>query len=574
MGFSDAPPFPAMTIAEAHARLNVPGGQFELGEETVRGVPLKIWKNAPPTLREVFEETAHFKGHDALVYEGERVNYAGYRAASITLAHRLIADGLRKGDRVALAMRNLPEWPIAFWAAMLAGAIVVPMNAWWTGEELDHALADSDARFAILDDERRQRLHDFLPARALAHVYVTRGAAEIGAATRLEAVIGAPSDYHALTERAPPDIPLAPDDDVTIFYTSGTTDWPKGVVSSHRNVIANIWNAANAAARGFLRNGAEPPASDPAARRKAHLMTVPFFHVIGCFANMIPHAMNGVKLVLMRRWDADIALPLIERERIQSVFGVPTIAWQILEHPRFREYDLSSLEAIAYGGAPAPAELAARIRERFPAVRPAQGWGMTETSGTAITNPGEDYRHRPESCGVPSMTGQAKIADEHGNELPRGAVGELWYKGPVVARGYWNRPQETARTFVDGWVRTGDLARMDEEGFVFIVDRLKDMVIRGGENIYCVEVENALYAHPAVMDAAVIGVPHRTLGEEPAAIVHLKPGASASEEELRAHVGGKLAAYKVPVEIMILPYPLPRNPNGKILKRELKVLFA
>jgi long-chain acyl-CoA synthetase len=361
-----------------------------------------------------------------------------------------------------------------------------------------------------------------------------------------------------------------PDDDVTIFYTSGTTGKPKGAVISHRNIISNIWNGASAQARAFLRRGEAPPQPDPTLPQKSFLISVPFFHATGCFAVMIPALMRGDKLVMQRRFDADAALPLIERERITHFGGVPTIAWQIIEHPRVDAYDLSSIEGVAYGGAPAAPELVKRIKARFPKSVPSQGWGMTETSATAVSNVAEDYERKPASCGVPAATGDAKIVDDKGVELPRGEVGELWYKGPIVVRGYWNNPQATAETFVDGWVKTGDLAKMDEEGFIYIVDRAKDMLIRGGENIYCVEVENAIYEHPAVLDAAVVGKPHPTLGEEPLAVVHLKPGLKATSEELRHHVAQKLAAFNVPVDVVFWPETLPRNANGKIMKKELK----
>jgi long-chain acyl-CoA synthetase len=303
------------------------------------------------------------------------------------------------------------------------------------------------------------------------------------------------------------------------------------------------------------------------------LMSVPLFHATGAFAAMIPNLMSGGKLVFQRRWDVDQALPLMEKERVTACGGVPAIAWQILEHPRLDDYDLSALETIGYGGAPSAPELVRRITERFPKAQPRQGWGMTETSATAVSNFAEDYQRKPASCGVPPLTGEAKIMSLEGKELPLGEVGELWYRGPVVVRGYWRNPQATAETFVDGWVKSGDLARMDEEGFLYIVDRAKDMLIRGGENIYCIEVENALFEHPAVMDAGLIGLPHRILGEEPAAIVHLAPGAEASEEELRSWAAARLAAFKVPVRIAFWPETLPRNPQGKILKRELRAAF-
>jgi long-chain acyl-CoA synthetase len=281
------------------------------------------------------------------------------------------------------------------------------------------------------------------------------------------------------------------------------------------------------------------------------------------------------KMSMMRKWDPVRAFEIIERERITSAGGVPTIAWQLIEHPLRGNYDLSSLESVAYGGAPSAPELVRKIRETFPKGQPGNGWGMTETSATVTTHGAEDYAHRPDSCGPPVPVSDLKIMSvEADRELPIGELGELWCRGPQVVKGYWNKPEATAQTFHDGWVRTGDLARLDEEGFCYIVDRAKDMLIRGGENIYCIEVENVLYDHPAVMDAALVGIPHKTLGEEPGAVVTLKLGAEAGEEELRAFVAERLAAFKVPVKVIFWPETLPRNANGKIVKAELRKLFA
>jgi long-chain acyl-CoA synthetase len=302
---------------------------------------------------------------------------------------------------------------------------------------------------------------------------------------------------------------------------------------------------------------------------------VPFFHATGCFAVLNPTLATGGKLAMMRRWDPVRAFELIERERITLAGGVPTIAWQLIEHPARKNYDLSSLENVSYGGAPSAPELVRLIRETFPKSQPGNGWGMTETSATATTHSAEDYEHRPDSCGPAVPVTDLKIMTVDGaHELPVGEVGELWCKGPQVVKGYWRKPEATAQTFVDGWVKTGDLARLDEEGFCFIIDRAKDMLIRGGENIYCIEVENTLYDHQAVMDAALVGIPHKTLGEEPAAVVTLKPGAHATEAELRAFVAERLAAFKVPVRILFWTETLPRNANGKILKAELRKLFV
>lgn len=571
------PGFPAMSIADAHRMLTQPGSMFEVAEETIRGIRLKIWKNAPPTLAHIYELGRAHGARTYLVYENERATFEAHRRAVAALARRLKAEGVAKGDRVAIVMRNVPEWSVAFWAAALVGAIVTPLNAWWTGPEIEYGLTDSGARVAILDHERWERVREHVDAcPALQRIFVSRNVEEIAdpRVVKLESVIGPVEAWAALPDEEPPAVALAPDDDVTIFYTSGTTGKPKGAVISHRNIISNFFNAASAQARAFLRRGEAPPAPDPNAPQRVVLLSVPFFHATGCFAVMIPAMFGGGKLVLQRRWDAEQALGLIEREKVNQIGGVPTIAWQVIEHPRAAEFDLSSIDAVAYGGAPSAPELVKRIKERFPNAAPGQGWGMTETSATATSNSSEDYILRPASCGVPSATGEVRIVQDDGRDAPVGAVGELWYRGPTVVRCYWGKPEATAETFVDGWVKTGDLARVDEEGFVYIVDRAKDMLIRGGENIYCVEVENALYDHPAVMDAAVVGIPHQTLGEEPGAVVHLKPGASATEAELRHHVAQKIAAFKVPVRIVFWPETLPRNANGKILKRDLKTAFG
>jgi long-chain acyl-CoA synthetase len=393
---------------------------------------------------------------------------------------------------------------------------------------------------------------------------------------RLESVIGAPDSWAHLPDRPLPTTPIAPDDDATIFYTSGTTGKPKGALGTHRTMTTNVLTTGAALARPFLRRGETPPAPDPKAPQRVTLLVVPMFHVTGCSATLGPALNNGGKLVLMRKWDALEGMMLIERERVTNTGGVPTIAWQLIEHPQRADFDLSSIDGITYGGAPSAPELVRRIKEVWPKASAGNGWGMTETSATFTNNNSDDYVNRPDSCGPAPAVGQLKImtVEAPHRELPVGEVGELWARGPMVVKGYWNKPEATAQTFIDGWVKTGDLARVDEDGFCFIIDRAKDMLIRGGENIYCIEVENVLYDHPAVMDAALIGIPHRTLGEEPGAVVTLKPGALASEQELRAFVADRLAAFKVPVRVAFWHETLPRNANGKIMKSELKAVFA
>ncbi|MBS0412021.1 MAG: acyl--CoA ligase [Proteobacteria bacterium] len=573
-----AKPWPAMSIAQAHAILTSPGMPFEMEDKEIRGIKLRVWKNAPPTLRAVVEAGRQHGDKIFLVHEDERVSYEALYRAIGALARQLQADGVKKGDRVAIIMRNLPEWPVAFYAAAVLGAIVTPLNAWWTGPELEYGLVDSGSKVVIVDAERYQRIAEHLHnCPDLKHVYVSREIEEIAdpRVTKLETIIGAPELWGSLPADPLPPADIQPDDDATIFYTSGTTGKPKGALATQRNINSNIMAGAIGGARTFLRRGEQPPAPDPNAPQRSSLISVPFFHATGCFAILNPSLMGGAKLVMMRKWDPIRAFELIEREKVSSAGGVPTIAWQLIEHPARKNYDLSSLESIGYGGAPSAPELVRKIKETFPKSAAGNGWGMTETSAAVTGNSAEDYEARPESCGPAVPVSDIKIMTIEGDrELPRGEVGELWAKGPQVVRGYWNKPEATAQTFVDGWVKTGDLARIDEEGFCFIIDRAKDMLIRGGENIYCIEVENVLYDHPAVMDAALVGIPHKTLGEEPAAVVTLKEGASATEQELRTWVAERLAAFKVPVKVVFWHETLPRNANGKILKNDLKKLFV
>jgi acyl-CoA synthetase (AMP-forming)/AMP-acid ligase II len=559
-----------MSIKEVEALLTAPGAKFEMETVYIRGVPTRVWKNAPPHMAALVQLSRTHGERLATIYEDERVSYEAQFRAIATLAADLAAGGVTKGDRVAVAMRNLPEWIVAFFAATTLGAIAVPLNAWWTGEELVYGLNDSGAKVLITDDERWDRL---APLRSeipgVARVLVSRARHPLDGAERLEDVIGTPHDWAGLAPRDLPVVALMPEDEATILYTSGTTGKPKGALGTHRNFMTNILSTAYAAARTVLRRGEALPEPTP----KVALTVIPLFHATALSAGLMGAMAGGHTIIYMRKFEPVRAMEIIEREKVNSTGGVPTIAWQLLEHPERHRYDLSSLETIGYGGAPSAPELVRKIAGELKSA-PGNGWGMTETTATVTTHSGEDYVNRPESCGPAVAVADLRIMDPDGQrELPVGQVGELWARGPMIVKGYWNKPEATAATFVDGWVRTGDLARLDEEGFCFIVDRAKDMVIRGGENIYSSEVENVLYDHPAVTDCALIGIPHRTLGEEPAAVVHLAPGTSATEAELQAWVRDRLAAFKVPVAIRFCDEMLPRNANGKILKRDLKAYF-
>jgi long-chain acyl-CoA synthetase len=474
--------------------------------------------------------------------------------------------GIRRGDRIAIAMRNYPEWVMTFWAAVAIGAVVVPLNAWWSGEELHYGLADSGAVLLFADSERAGRVGPYLDQLDLRSVIVVRHVDPLAPA--MEAFENVLDKAGAVTEL--PDVEIDPEDAATIFYTSGTQGKPKGALGTHRNITTNPYSLAYIAALVELYSGRIPAILSGKKTVLTALVTVPLFHVTGCHSMLMSATLAGNTLVAMYKWNPEQALALIERERINIFGGVPGMAWQLLESADLPERDTTSLQQINYGGAPAAPQLIRRIREVFPHISPRNGYGMTETSSLFSANGGELYIDKPDSVGPVVAICDARIVAADGRDLPVGAVGELWARGPNVIPGYWNKPQANAVPFANGWLRTGDLARLDDDGCLYIVDRVKDVLIRGGENVYCVEVEDALYSHPAVMDAAVVGLDDRILGEQVAAVVQIKTGCTATAEELRQHVAQRLAAFKVPVYIELRAQPLPRNANGKIMKRQLR----
>jgi long-chain acyl-CoA synthetase len=582
---------PSMSIAEANATLTAAGQLFEMEELDIRGVTTRTWKNAPPSLRTVMDMSLGHGDAVFLVYEDERTTFAEHYRIACTLAHRLRDTfGIEQGDRVAIIMRNLPEWVMAFWAATLAGAIVVPLNAWWSGEELRYGLEDSGSKVAFVDTERVERIRPFLAG--LPDLGAVIVADEHRTASEVPPAGSAPSaDSGAVPEwpfalalgtvdqaATPPDLAIDPEDDATIFYTSGTTGRPKGAVGTHRNMCTNLMSLFFINTRGATRYGNPTLETTGGKSQAAFLLSVPLFHATGCHSVMVSNLAAGGKLVMMHHFDPDRALELIERERIGTFGGVPAMVMQVLDSPNFSKYDTSSVRGVSYGGAPAPPDLVRRIRAAWPIGQPSNGYGLTETSSVTSMNSGGDYIAKPESVGpaVPVCDVAVMPEDFEGEEpddtVPGGpdVRGELWIKGPNVVRGYWNRPEETAKTFSRGWLHTGDVARLDEDDFIYIVDRAKDMIIRGGENVYSVQVEAALFEHPAVADCAVIGVPHPTLGEEVGAVIVLRPGAKVTADELRLHVKARLAGFMVPTHIWFRAEPLPRNPQGKVLKRELR----
>lgn len=561
--------WPVMSLKDTEELLCVPGSRFEIGTAVINGRKLRIWSSLPANITELAKEVrAKHADREFLVFNEERVTYDGWFRAVAVLADHLVQQGVRPGDRVALAMRNLPEWPVAFFAATVCGAIIVPLNAWWTGDELGYALEQSGSTALICDDDRLKRLTNE-DAGFVDRVKVIVARSPSPSVPTLEAIIGVPSEYGSLPDLPLPDVPMAPDDPLTIFYTSGTTGRPKGALGTHRNMLSGLRAGDFMAQRGALRRGEPMGELHPTVT----LMTIPLFHVTGCAALLMSTLACGGKIVLMHKWEPLEAMRLIERERVTSAGGVPTIAWQILDHPQRDQFDLSSLELVPYGGASAAPDLPALIKGELKA-NPSNGWGMTETSGTVTGHSGEDYLNRPDSCGPPLPVADIRITDEEGRDVPTGEIGELRAQGPQIVMGYWQNPEATEATFGDGWLHTGDLARVDEEGFCTIVGRSKDVIIRGGENIYAVEVENALFSHPAVTDAAVVALPHDRLGEEPGAMVVIAEGHEVDEDELKLWLRERLAAFKIPVMIRFHDEPLPRNANGKILKNEVRLLLG
>ncbi|WP_461003868.1 class I adenylate-forming enzyme family protein [Streptomonospora sediminis] len=560
---------PIRPLAAVTAQLLVGGGPFEVQTAEINGVATRVWKHAPAHMRAIMDAAPGHGRTPALVYGDERLTYAEFHRHTAALARRFTDDyGVTKGDRVAIAMRNYPEWVVAYFAATSIGAIAVPLNSWWSGPELEFGLSDSGAKVLVADRERIERLGEALERLEPALIAVRTAEPPAGARTWEAVLEGAASaDPHL------PPAELDPDEPCTLFYTSGTTGRPKGAIGSHRNLTTNIVSSAYSRFRTLMRTGMEmeevqayadslPPA--------VVLCVLPLFHATGAQTVMLPALANGGTLVLMYKWDPEEALRLIERERVTAITAVPAMISQMTASPRLDDHDLTSLMQLASGGAPAAPALVSRTRGRMHDLMLGQGYGLTECSAIATVNGGSDYLLRPDSAGLPVAPFDIKVVGAAEQELPPGEVGEVWIRGPGVVHGYWQRPEATAATFTDGWLRTGDLGRLDEEGFLYIVDRATDMIIRGGENVYCAEVEAAVHEHPAVGEVAVVGVPDEVLGEEVGAVVRLISGARLTEEELVEFLKPRVAPFKIPARIRIATEDLPRNAAGKLLKKRLK----
>jgi long-chain acyl-CoA synthetase len=552
----------SMTFLEANTAVTGPGQIFELIDGEVRGVKMKVFKNAPAHLGQVFAGSRGHGDKTFLVYEDEIITFAQAADRIDALASLLVNTyGVKKGDRVAVAMRNFPEWVMSFAAIISVGAVNVSMNSWWTEDEMDFALEDSGATVLICDQQR----FDIGAASCVKKnikVLVVRAEKPLPAGVDKWEEVLPLGDKH-------PGADISPDDDATILYTSGTTGRPKGAVSTHRAIISSIM-AFSARNTIFQMSGTKLKDVDGPEVPTSFILIVPLFHVTGCVPVMLSCFVAGLKLAIMYKWDPEKALEMIEREQITNFVGVPTQSWDLVNSPAFEKYDTSSLRAVGGGGAPSPTSLVGKVNDKVKNGNPQLGYGMTETNafGPAIT--GSDYLSHPTSTGRASWPMFVEVRDENLKPVPTGQSGEIWFFGPMLIRGYWNRPDATAETIVDGWLRSGDLGRLDADGYVYVEDRVKDMILRAGENVYGAEVESAIYEHPAVHEAAVFGVPHERLGEEVGVAILVNDGMTLTPEELWAFLDAKIAKFKIPTQVVIMSEPLPRNAAGKFLKRELQ----
>jgi long-chain acyl-CoA synthetase len=539
------------------ARVIGPGGPIRIEHDALGRA---IVANFPPTLPAMFDTFCALNGaKEAVVADGERIGFAALNEAANRVARALAGGfGIGKGDRVAIAMRNCPAWIVTYMAALKAGAIVSLVNGWWQAEELRHGLSLIDAKLAICDAPRAKRLGEtglgveavILPVERI-----------------LEEALAPLFARGAHQDTALPEV--APEDDATILFTSGSTGLAKAAVSTHRAVTTGLYSYAIGllVLVGILESEHHEPANPPKT-----LVNVPLFHVTGEVPVLLNSFVIGRTMVLMPKWDAGEALRLIQDEKITYFVGVPTMSLEMMQHPDRGKYDLSSLTDIAAGGAARPVAHVERLQKSFPGAQPALGYGLTETNAAGCGNFWQNYAAKPDSTGRPQRPiVELAILGEGDRHLPPGERGEIGIRSASNIRAYWGDPDATAAAFTaDLYLRTGDIGRLDEDGYLFIVDRKKDIIIRGGENISGQEVEAAIYAHRAVAEACVFGVPDDRLGEVPAVVVYSESDPGLDADTLRAFLADKIAQYKIPAYFWFPREPLPKLGTGKIDKRTVR----
>jgi long-chain acyl-CoA synthetase len=483
------------------------------------------------------DSAARDPDHVAVKLDDVELTYAQVDGASAHVAGLLREHGFERGDRVGIMLPNLPHFPLCYYGVLRAGGVVVPMNVLLKQREVAYYLSDSGAKLlfaweGFADDAKA-------------------GAEEASAECIIVEMLG----FQDLVGRASPDTGLADtadDDTAVILYTSGTTGTPKGAELTHCNLTKNCQIAINLFGLG----------SDAVA-----LGALPLFHSFGQTCGMNAATYGGGTLTLIPRFDPKKALEIIERDRVTVFEGVPTMYNAMLHEPDRDKYDTSTLQVCASGGSAMPVELMRAFEEAF-GCKVLEGYGLSETSPIASFNQ-PDRERKPGSIGTPVDGVEMKLVDDDDNEVAAGEVGEIVIRGHNVMKGYWNKPEATAEAMRGGWFHSGDIAKIDDDGYYYIVDRKKDLIIRGGYNVYPREIEEVLYEHPDVREAAVVGMHDDALGEEVGAAVALKDGASTTADELRAYVKGQVAAYKYPRRVWLVD-DLPKGPTGKILKREIE----
>jgi len=537
------------------------GMPFETTRLDIGGADYTVFAHQPPSLREVF---MLFLGHgdkEFIVYDGERYTFKDVVSRASQFAQALVDDfGVQKGDRVALSMRNYPEWPVAYMGIIAAGGVAVVMNAWWTEEEVAWGIKDCGAKVAVVDGERAKRFLA-LDGAADMKIIVARDPAPEAANVSQMA--------DTLEGKAPlqwPSLELGPVDMAMIMYTSGSSGFPKGALSTHRAVVSLIMNWICIALSMKMLGRTNP---DPDFQ-PVMLVAVPFFHITGLLPVLFVSATIGRKLVMMYKWDVEEAFKLVDKEGVTAFTGVPTMSYEMAASPLRNKYDLSTLVDIGGGGAARPPEHVKLIKKSFPNANPGIGYGLTETNSLTAVLSADEYVERPTSTGKPTPPLiEVRITDPAtGKELPTGEPGEVCIKSVTNIREYWNNPEATARAFKNGWFHSGDVGYLDEEGYLYIVDRSKDIIIRGGENISSLEIEGVLHAHEAGDDVMVFSLPDERLGELVGAVVSVNR--DISEEELKAEVAKHLAGFKVPEKIWITHDPLPLIASGKIDRKGIR----
>jgi len=504
------------------------------------------------------------RGDVEFLVQGERrISYGDFARGVWGAARALEKDhGMRRGDRLAILSYNCPDWLIALFGASSLGGVAVGLNGWWATEEIEYGLNDSGSRFLVVDERLYPRVEPLLSGKTsvekVFYIGDTPPSGTIPIAELLE-----PWEH-------PPTVEIAEDDPFVILYTSGTTGRSKGCITTHRGTIAQVLGVVFSSVVGALTGGANPLPDTGAP--PASLLSSPLFHVGGLHSGVCVGMTVGAKLVFLEgKFDPEQCMQLIEREKISLWGAIPTMLHRVVHSPNVGNYDLSSLRSVSFGGAPTPPETIDKAREVLP-IEPsfANAYGLTETHGVATVNGGKDLLARNTSVGRPLPFLDMKIQNEAGAVMPTGELGELMIYGPTITPGYWNRPDATAETIVDGWLCSGDLGYVDSEGFYFVVDRAKDMILRGGENVYCTEIENCLADHPEIDEAAVVGVPDAEMGERVKAIVRRVPGSQLTEGAVQGHVAEHMARFKVPEFVEFTDRELPRNAAGKLLKNVLR----